>query len=145
LFDTNVSVLEELVECKQNKGTYTSKVLEAMKEQGVACNHVELAESANNHLWWLELVSCRWAVYVSCHFVTQGLRGRPSNSHHAVLFANGLCYDGNNHCEEPISAISQKFNKQFIVNSAIIFGGYELPNWKKNLESVMENTTGNFI
>lgn len=145
LFDTSTSALEEMVECKQNKGTRTSKVLEAMKNQAIACTHVELGESANNHLWWLELASCRWAVYVSCHFVNQGARGRPSNSHHAVLFANGFCYDGNNHREEPISAISQKFNKEFIIHSAIIFDGYELPNWKKNLESAMENTTEIFV
>jgi hypothetical protein len=145
LFDNSISSLEELVECKQNKGTYTSKVVEAMKDQDIPCTYVKLIESAKNHMWWLELQSYRWAVYVGCHFVNQGARGRPSNSHHAVLFANGFCYDGNNHREEPISAISQKFNKQFIINSVVIFDGYELPNWRKNLDSALETTTEIFV
>jgi arabinogalactan endo-1,4-beta-galactosidase len=134
IFNASLEHLETLVECNKNKGTYTSKVVEAMKEEGIECSHIKLDSDAGNHLWWLELNSYRWPIYLGCHFVNQDARGRPSNSHHAVLLANGMIYDGNNHREEPISAIAQKFNKKFVVKDAIIFH-HELPNWKSNLEA----------
>lgn len=94
---------------------------------------VELNEDANNHLWWLEQCSYRWPMYLGCNFISQGKRGRPSNGHHAVLFANGLCYDGHNLREEPIQAIATRFNKQLVVKNVIIFNN-ELPDWKKHME-----------
>lgn len=134
LFDTSLEHLEKLVECDKDKGTYTSKVLDAMKEQGIECNIVSLNADHGDHLWWLEQVSYRWPIYLGCHFVVQGNRGRPSHRHHAVLLANGMIYDGNSHREEPIGAISANFNKKFILKDAIIFH-HELNNWKNNLEA----------
>jgi hypothetical protein len=133
ILDTSLENLENLVECKKNKATYVSILVAALRKESVECNHIHLDVDSGNHLWWLELNSYRWPIYLGCHFVNQGVRGRPSNSHHAVLLANGMIYDGNSHREEPISAVAQKFNKQFIVKDAIIFH-HELPNWKKNLE-----------
>jgi hypothetical protein len=132
IFNVSVEHLEKLVECDKNKGTYTSKVVSAMRSEGVECSHVVLDADHNSHLWWLELNSYRWPIYLGCHFVVQGKRGRPSNRHHAVLLANGMIYDGNSHREEPIGAVAEKFNKQFIVKDAVIFHN-ELKNWKENL------------
>lgn len=134
LFDASLESLEKLVECDKNKGTYTTKVVEAMRAQGIECSHVALDADHNDHLWWLELNSFRWPIYLGCHFVVQGKRGRPSHRHHAVLLANGMIYDGNSHREEPIGAIAANFNKKFIVKDAVIFH-HELKNWKNNLEA----------
>lgn len=133
LFDTSLENLETIVECNKDKGTYSSKVEAAMKKIGIECNLVPLDSDHNNHLWWLEQASYRWPIYLGCHFVNQGKRGRPSNNHHAVLLANGLIYDGNCHREEPINAVVAKFNKTFKVTDAIIFH-HELLDWRKNIE-----------
>jgi len=134
LFNTSLEDLEKMVECDKDKGTYTTKVVAAMKEQGIECSHISLNGDGENHLWWLELNSFRWPIYLGCHFVVQGKRGRPSNRHHAVLLANGMIYDGNSHREEPIGAVAEKFNKKFVVKDAIIFH-HELKGWKQNLEA----------
>jgi hypothetical protein len=134
LFNSSLEELEELVDCHKDKGTYTTKVAQAMKDQGIECSHISLDADHNDHLWWLELNSYRWPIYLGCHFVVQGKRGRPSHRHHAVLLANGLIYDGNSHREEPIGAVAAKFNKQFLIKDAIIFH-HELKNWKNNLEA----------
>ena len=134
LFNTSVEHLEKLVQCDKNKGTYTSTVVGAMRREGIACNHVVLNANGNDHLWWLEINSHRWPIYLGCHFVEQGKRGRPRNSHHAVLLAGGMIYDGNSHREEPIGAISAKFNKKFIIKDAIIFE-HELKTMKNLLDA----------
>jgi hypothetical protein len=133
LFDESLERIEEIVNCK--KGTYTTEAYDGLKGEGVDCSLVSLNADHSNHLWWLEQTSYRWPIYLGCHFVLQGERGRPSNSHHAVLLANGMIYDGNNHREEPIGAVAAKFNRQFVVKDAIIFN-HELNGWRKNLEMI---------
>lgn len=130
LFDESIEKLEKIVKCKN--GTSTDDVVIGMRENGINCTAVCLDEDYNNHLWWLNQLSYRFPIYISCHFIVQGKRGRPRNDYHAVLFANGLCYDGHNHREEPIAGIAQKFNKKFNIRDIIIFN-HELPNWKNNL------------
>lgn len=134
LFDISLETLENIVECKANKGTYTTKVKEAMDNEGIECSLVSLHDDHSNHLWWLEQASHRWPIYLGCHFVHQGKRGRPINAHHAVLLAGGMIYDGNSHREEPINAVCQNFNKKFIVKDAIIFH-HELKTWRKTSEA----------
>lgn len=135
IFDTSLENLEKLVECNKNKGTYTSILVDALRKEGVECSHINLDADHNDHLWWLELNSYRWPIYLGCHFTNQGDRGRPSNRHHAVLLVNGMMYDGNNHREEPINSIKQNFNRDFIIKDAVIFH-HELPKWRVNLEFV---------
>lgn len=130
LFDAPIEALEKIVKCKN--GTSTENLYLGMKENGIECNHVILGGDHNSHLWWINQLSYRFPIYISCHFLVQGLRGRPSNDYHAILFANGLCYDGHNHREEPIAGIVQKFNKKFVIRDIVIFD-HELPNWKNNL------------
>ena len=135
IFDTSLQYLENLVKCDEHKGTFTSVAYLALKKEGVDCNLATINSDYNNLLWSLERSSYRWPIYLGCHFVQQGARGRPSNRHHALLLANGLIYDGNSHREEPIEAVRQNFNKRFIIKDAIIFN-HELPNWRVNLEFV---------
>lgn len=137
LFDSPVEHLEKIVSCT-SKGTHHHLLLDGMKKNGIECSFVDLNDSDHsNHFWWLELVSYRWPIYLGCVFVNQGKRGRPSENHHAVLLANGFCYDGNEQREEPISSIQAKFNKKFLIKYAIIFNN-ELKNWKKNIEKDLQ-------
>lgn len=134
LFESSVEDLEKIVKCT-SKGTYTENVFFGMKTEGIDCSLVSLREEVGNHLWWIKLLSCQRPVYAGCNFINQGKRGRPSNGHHAVLFANGMCYDGHNLREEPIDAIVTKFNKNLIIKDLVIFH-HELTDWKKNLEEM---------
>lgn len=133
LFEEPLEQIEKIVKCSA-RGTRTSDVLDGMHKNGIDCSMVTLHDDGINHLWWLEQCSYRWPIYVGGTYVNQGKRGRPSQGHHAVLFANGMIYDGHNLREEPISAIATKVNKNFVVKSVIIFNR-ELSGWKKNMEN----------
>lgn len=130
LFDSSVEELERIVGCK--KGTYWYNVLDGMRQQGISCNAVELNQDHKDHLWWIKSLSFRFPIYAGCQFVNQGARGRPANSHHAVLFAGGFYYDGNNHREEPIEGIATLFNKTFRINNIIVFER-EIDGWQEKL------------
>lgn len=130
LFEESLERLEKIVNCV--KGTHTSEAYEGLRKEGVDCNMISLHSDHSAHLWWLEQVSYRWPIYLGCHFIEQGKRGRPRNSHHAVLIANGLIYDGNNHREEPVNGVMAQFNRKFVVKDAILFN-HELKNWRNNM------------
>lgn len=131
LFDTTLEELEKIVRCS-SKGTRTYNVVDGLYDNGIQFSHVNLDEDYKNNLWWIETCSYRWPIYASCEFVWQGKRGRPATSYHAVLFANGFCYDGHASREEPIAAIAQKFNKKFHIKDLLIFE-HELPGWKERV------------
>jgi hypothetical protein len=131
LFNNSLHEIEEMVKC-DSKGTNVYNVISALQYSKIDYSFVPLHSDHQNHFWWLEIVSHRFPIYLCCHFINQGPRGRPSNSHHAILLANGLCYDGNFHREMPIESILQNFNKKFLTTNAIIFHK-ELPKWSKSL------------
>lgn len=128
LFANPLSEIEKLVKCT-SKGTHSSDVCHALRKEGISHNYVPV-NGGEDHLWWIETCSHRWPIYASCTFVNQGARGRPSEGHHAVLFAHGMSYDGNYTRPEPIEAITQSFNKRLEISSLIIFH-HELAGWRK--------------
>jgi hypothetical protein len=115
-------------------GTTTIIACNALQKKGIDCNYL-LVENNTDHLWWVEQTSFRWPIYMGCSFKNHnGGRGRPSVRHHAVLVASGMIYDPAN-CytgPEPIELIHNRFNKEFSINSMILFN-HELKNWKKNI------------
>lgn len=133
VFDEPISRLEKIVKCKQS-GTNSFDVVSGLTNEGVVCNRVALDGEYQDHLWWIATCCLRWPIYASCTFINQGKRGRPRHDHHAVLFANGFCYDGHADREEPIDSMSLKFNKNMIISNIIIIE-HELPNWRQTLET----------
>jgi len=133
VFDASLAELERIVQCG-SKGTSSQNVLDGLRAVGIKCHLSRLRDKHENHMWWLTNCSYRWPIYVACDFVNQGKRGRPSHSHHAVLFANGMCYDGHVNHEEPLSSLVLKFNKKFVINDIIVIE-HELSDWAKNMET----------
>lgn len=115
-----------------SKGTHSYNVIEGLRKIGLGCSSVLVGQDYRK-LFWLAPLSCKHPLYLSCDFVDQGKRGRPSHRHHAILIAGGYVFDPSEDRATPIDAFESVFNKACVVGSMILID-YELPSYKKNME-----------
>jgi hypothetical protein len=132
IFDCTIEEAEKIVNTRKT-GTYTHNVCYALSNLGQRFSRVDIAKDFCEIRDDLVRISCKFPIYASCEFYTQGKRGRPRLERHAIVFANGQVYDPSEVRACPMDCFEHAFQKKLIVDEMIIID-HELPDFLQNFK-----------
>lgn len=136
IFDISEEEAMKLVGTRKS-GTHSFMVQAAIRNNTEVNSYVISVDDEIKNLFWLGPISCRYPLYVSSTYVSQGLRGRPVLRRHAAALAGGYFYDPSERKACPIYAYEHTYNKKLIVNLVIIVES-ELAGWNKNFDNLID-------
>jgi hypothetical protein len=134
LLDKSQAEMARLVKTRVS-GTSHGNVLNYLLSAKIPHHSVRFDNPPSyNELWWIEAVSKKHALYLSCEIRDRHFKnGRDRVRYHAVLAVDGLFYDPSNFQPQPFDAYCATFNKNLYLRSMIVFGD-ERPNYLSHEE-----------